>query len=261
MKKFIKIIGVIIAFVAILISAVFIMTSGLTDITSAFFREVKSRNFDKASAYLSEDFKAETSQEELVKFLESNSFLEYKEATWNSRSISDGKGELEGTIVTESGGVLPVKITFVKENGEWKIYSIFKQHSGLALQNAKSAIPDKKELGSLVNESMIKFGEAIKAKHFEDFYLHIAKLWQDQASAAGLKEPFKAIMDANVDILPSLKVDDIVFDKEPLVDNNGFLRVSGHYENQVLAINFDLSYVQETSVWKLAGIEVGIKSN
>ena len=259
MKKFLKILTGILVFIAVVIGIVFFLTSGMTDNATAFFNEVKAKNYDAAYDYLSEDFKASTPKEDFVSFLDRSALINFKETSWGERSFSGNQGELDGSVITDNGGVIPIKIGFIKENDEWKIYSIFKPKAGLTEDNAAGKIPPADALMKLTDESLMAFASAVNAKDFTEFHSDISNLWQKQITAHELGEIFKAFTDGNINMVPALKTHNPVFDAEPLINSDGVMVLEGHYPTQPSKLLFTLKYIYEGVGWKLIGISVNIK--
>jgi len=82
-------------------------------------------------SFTSSEFRAATPQPEFVVFLQKTNLSKFKSVSWESRSVSPGRGELEGTVSTDDGGSIPLKLAFVKENGEWRIYAFRKATAGI----------------------------------------------------------------------------------------------------------------------------------
>jgi len=258
MKKVAIILVGIVALIAIGISAVFMMTSGMTDTATAFFTDVKAKNYSKAYGYLSEDFKSNTSQNEFIKFLEKSALLNFKEASWSSRSISGGKGDLDGSVTTETGGVVPIKLGFIKEKESWKIYSIYKPRAGISQDDKTGKMPSTNELLALTDESLLKFAESVNAGDFKIFHSHISNLWQKQFPVEKFNTVFKSFIDAKINLVPALKTSNPVFDIKPSINTDGVLILEGHYPTKPSQLKFKLKYVFEGVSWKLIGTSVYI---
>lgn len=119
------------ALITSVFAIVFSLTSGMTEAADNFFKAAQQQQTEKAFSYLSIAFRADTSAQGLQRYLSDNSLLNYEAASWNSRGIENNRGKLEGTINTTKGGNIPIRIRFVKEQGQWKIYSIQTLKPGL----------------------------------------------------------------------------------------------------------------------------------
>ena len=108
--------------------------------------------------------------------MESSSLSKFKEASWQSRSFHGNRGQLVGSITTESDGVVPVTLSFVKGESGWKMYSIQKPHAGVQVESSHIQIPTEEEQVRLVAEAMHVFAESVKEKSMGKFHSHISNL-------------------------------------------------------------------------------------
>lgn len=259
MKKLLIGVSVVAVLVAVILVVVFQMTSGIVDVADNFFAAAAEQDYETAYTFLSSDFKAATSMDELERFLAQSAVGDYIKGHWNSRSVSGGQGELEGEIETGDGGSVPIKLTLVKEEGKWKILSIQKSSAGLIeSENGGATIPDQRRLTMLTDESMHDFALAVNAGDFGGFHSNISALWRSQISKEELFDIFKSFSEQEVD-LTVLEGITPVFSEEPYIDDNGVLRLVGYYPTQPSVTNFRLSYLYEHPEWKLAGINVRLE--
>ncbi len=257
MNRLVKIfIGIVVVFV-LAILVMFYATSGMTNTADAFFAAVKDKNIALARSYLSEDFKASTDEKTLQDFLTRKTLIKFKKASWSNRQISGGRGELTGSITTESGGTVPIKLELIKENGNWLIYSIYKPEAGIIAEESGKA-PSEREEVALINESMETFAQSVNAKDFSEFYGYISNLWRRQISTQKLNEIFKPFMDRDINLLV-LKNFSPIFDGQPTLDDNGILTIKGRYPTKPSSVMFEFSYVYEGTGWKLIGARVNIQ--
>jgi hypothetical protein len=254
MKKLLKIILSIVAVIAVVIAlavaAIFYFTSGTVDTADAFFNSVKQGDIAKARSFLSEEFKDGTDENALKVFLTDNAIFDFKEASWPDRSI-DGfyRGGLGGSVTTENGDTVPIKLTFVKENGTWKINSI--------QRDAANSLPSKADQVALTKQSMRDFAAGINGKNMESFRQTISKFWQEQVTTEELNKAFATFMEQNID-LTVLEPLEPVFDGEPRIDEDGFLVITGNYPTEPSQVAFVLKYLYEGTAWKLVGFNIDI---
>ncbi len=259
MKKIFIGLGILAVIVIIGIFVVFRLTSGIVDVADQFFKAVQAQEFSEAYTYVAEDFRAATSLDQLKTFLGQSALINYQNASWNSREITTSQGKLEGTIKTTDGGSVPVRMTFVKEQGKWKILYIEKTEAGLmAEEETTKTIPPLDEINLMTANAMHELALAINARDFSSFYAKLSKLWQSQTTADDLYKAFKSFSDQNVD-LTVLEGMDPVFDQPPKIDDNGMLILEGYYPTQPSVTYFDLKYLYEHPGWKLAGVHVQLK--
>jgi len=112
----------------VFIVAVFMLaswaTSGLSDVVDHHFAAVKSGDTVGAYGDLSVAARQQTSMDDFNTMLKGMPALTQVMATsWDSREINNGQGALKGTLELQGGGKLPIEVTLVKENDQWKILS------------------------------------------------------------------------------------------------------------------------------------------
>jgi len=259
MKTLVKILLGVVLFFVLVITAVFYFTSGLVDTADAFFTAVKQKDIVKARSYLAEDFKASTDEKALTEFLTKGAILDFKEASWSNRHISGGRGELDGSITTESGGAIPIKMVLVKEKDAWKIYAIQKPTAGLQSSNTAPTIPGPTDQVALVKQSMHDFLVSIEKKDMTHFRSTVSALWQKQHTTEKLNQAFKPIMDANANwtVLENFAP---ILSSEPTLDADGVLSIKGHYPTKPSKVYFEQTYIYEGLAWKLIGFNIEAKS-
>ncbi len=232
MKKVLKVLGVLAIIGALAAVAGLYFTSGLGKSADEFFSKVKAKDYAGAYQLTSKEFQASTSQDQLIKFLNKSELANYVKGSWSSRKVSGSQGELEGSIETTGGGVVPIKITFVKEQDAWKILAINKAASGLVSEPPKTTgtlpvseppratgIPPEKEMKQMVNATMLDFALAVNSRDFSNFYKNISQLWQSQITTEKLQELFKPFSDQNID-LTILRGMEPEFDEKPALTND-----------------------------------------
>jgi hypothetical protein len=254
MNKWVKIgIGIVVILIVGL-SSVFFLTSGMEKTADAFFNAVKQRDLDKARTYLSEDFKASTDENALREFLSKGAILNFKSASWSNRQISGNRGQLDGSITTESGGVMPLKLMFVKENGEWKIYALQKPTAGLQSGETSAMVPAKSEQTALVKQSMHDFLVSVKQKNMSHFNSSISQMWQKQVTTEQMNAAFGSIINSGAD-WSAVDTLDPALTPDAKIDDEGVLSVTGQYATNP-ALKFEMKYVYEGVAWKLIGFSL-----
>jgi len=258
MKKLLKIvIGIVVVFVAAVI-AVFYMASGMTDTADKFFAAIRQQDIATARSYLSEDFKASTDEAALRDFLTRGALLKFKDTSWSNRQISGGRGELNGEVITETGGVVPLKMMFVKENGDWKIYGIQKPTAGLQPEDSSPTIPSKADQVALVKRSMVDFGQSVNAKDMKHFRGTVSQMWQQQFTPEKFEQSFGMMYDKGVDLT---MLENLEPEIEPVsaLGENGELVLKGQFPTQPSQVHFEQKFIYEGLGWKLFGFHINIK--
>jgi hypothetical protein len=258
MKKWLKIVLGLVVVIVLIVAAVFYFTSGIKETADGFFKAVKKMDLTKARSYLSEDFKASTDEWALKDFLSRSALLNYKESQWSYRQIKGGRGELEGSITTETGGVVPLKMMFVKEKGEWKIYAITKPTAGLQSETSAPTVPAKNAQVVLVKQSMHDFIVSIGKKNMEHFRSTVSQMWQKQHTTEQLNQAFKAVIDSGAN-WAALDNFEPVLVGEATIDKDGVLALTGYYPTRPVHVNFKQKYIYEGLSWKLLGFNIEAK--
>jgi hypothetical protein len=258
MKTLLKVVIGIAVAIALGIAAVFYFSAGMVDTASAFFEAVKKHDLTAARSYLSEDFKASTDEAALEEFLAKSALTQFREASWSNRQFSGGRGELDGVVTTDSGGSVPLKVTFVKENGSWKIYAIRKPAAGLQTETASPGVPGKPAQVALIRQSIRDFAASVDARNMEHFHGTLSHLWQKQTTAAELDKIFGNTYDAGLNFAV---FDGVEPELEPVaaLDDNGVLVLKGHFPTKPQQFHFQQKYIYEGTDWKLVGFSYEIR--
>ncbi|MFH0952705.1 MAG: hypothetical protein V1873_00065 [Verrucomicrobiota bacterium] len=258
MRKVLTVLLVLLVLAVIVIGLVFFFTSGMVGAADGFFRAVAQKDIAKTRPFLAEGFLADTSIQELDVFLKQTALADYHKAHWGDRSISaKGVGELEGSVETRTGGMVPIKIYFVKEKGEWKILNIQKTKAGIDSAKGAEETPPDDQLKKMVGDSIHSLGTAINGQDFGEFYGKVARLWQAQTTKEDLLKAFQAFVDQKIDLAVLERLEP-VFSEVPKIDDEGMLLVQGYYPSQPV-VYFKTTYVYEHPQWLLGGINVQVK--
>ncbi len=259
MSLWIKIVIGIIVFVALIVVLVFYLTAGMTRSAEGFFQAVGQKDMAKAHSFLSEGFRANVDEHSLEGFLAANSIAGFKEAHWSSRKVENGRGVLSGSIITDTGGVVPISLELVKENGGWKIYAIRKPQAGLRTDEPQAAvqIPPGAEIFQLVATSMRDFAVSVQQEDMSYFRGTLAQRWQNQVSVEELNRIFAPFngQGANLLKLAGARPQPTT---SPVLTASNALVVEGYYPAGAKHVTFKHTYDQENGAWKLIGFQIEI---
>jgi len=145
------------------------LTSGMIEVAGQFLEAVKAKDVAQARTWLSSEAQAATDENALRQFLVNLEVLGFGTANWPVRQILGQRGELKGTI-TNAFGEVPMVLTFVKEDGQWRILHLSrpatapKGHEMQALRsradsgdaNAQSELAEKYLAGHGVEKSAVE---------------------------------------------------------------------------------------------------------
>jgi len=256
MKKFGKVVLIVLAVIAAIIVIAFSATSGLPKAADAFFTLIGQGQVEAAYRSTAQEFQAATSPEQFTGFLSASALDQYARGRWTSRSIENKQGKLEGTVTTRTGGEIPLTLEFVKENGEWKLLTLRKSEAGITGPAAPAAptTPAATELQRMTGEAMGLLADAINRRDFNLFHRSVAPIWQKQTTPDELKSAFSAFIERRIDLTPLVSRTP-VFTREPSVDGDGVLAVEGRYDVDP-PVKFTVKFFHEQSRWQLMGINV-----
>lgn len=259
-KKILLVLGLFVAFIVGVIVLAFTLTTGLVRVADTFFADVANGDLEQARTHLSEEFRAGTSLEDLKLFLDKTSLGGYREATWNHRSIENSLGELQGDVVTQDGGVVPLVVKFVKENGDWKIYSLDKPSAGVSQAAPEEAsLPSREEAAELVQQTTRDFAAAINANDFSSLHAQTAHEFQEQISLEKMAEIFGEFVEQKIDLSPLENLEPL-FTTDPAVTAGGEMLLEGYYPSTPSRAYFTYRYIWRDKKWQLLGLNVNLKN-
>lgn len=258
MKTLLKVVIGIVAVFVLAVGVIFFISRDMVKTGDKFFLALKENNISQAYSYLSEDFRSGTNDNEFRDFIARNSISSFKESSWSKRSISGGRGVLNGSISTNSGGVIPLKLSFVKGEKGWEIYSIEKPSSGFQEETATHSIPSGPQQIEMIRMASKEFAIAVKNKSMADFYKIFSSMFKQQFTVEKMDEIYKPFYGLGIDLLV-LEEYAPVFDKKPTIDEDGVLTISGYFPTQPNKFFFDQTYIYEGLGWKLIGYSVKFK--
>ncbi|NNC99442.1 MAG: hypothetical protein HKN85_04595 [Gammaproteobacteria bacterium] len=258
MKKLVKVLLWLAGIIVLGLAAIFYFTAPLTKSADEFFQAVKDNDMDKAYNYLSADFQAASSKTDLLEFLSANSITQFKEANWDARSISGGRGKLTGSIQTNTGGVVPIALEFVKADDGWKIYAIKKPLAGIQPESSSGQLPEENEQIKLVNDAMLVFVDCVSTQDMSGFHHHISNLWKQQYSVTDLEDAFRQFYEIGAD-LKILQNYSPIFDQQPAINAEGVLTISGYYPTEPSQVHFTQKFIVEGLNWKLVSFSVDVR--
>jgi hypothetical protein len=271
MKTLLKVLLGLAVFGAIVVALVFWMTSGLPRAADKFFTHIAANEYDAALAMTTPDFRASTDKAALEAFARSNGLDGYKSASWSSRSMDNSVGELEGTL-TVAGGSIPIKVTLVKDDGEWHIQNVRKADAGMDVDSgsapsapatevdttAPAAAPSAEEQQQLVAGTLSAFAESVNADDFSMLHGTGSTRFREQVSVDKLHETFAGFVEQKIDlsVLDTLTPG---IDASSGIQPDGNLHLTGSYDTKPSGVHFDLLYELEDGQWSLININVKVE--
>ncbi len=97
-------------------------TSEPVKVTREHLGALNREDFPAAYAHLSTSLQAELSLEQFTSLVRQNpQVFKTSDSTFSNRKIENDVCTLRGTVTSTEGGKTPVRVTLVKEGGQWRI--------------------------------------------------------------------------------------------------------------------------------------------
>ncbi|MFZ0942932.1 MAG: hypothetical protein WB930_18375 [Syntrophobacteraceae bacterium] len=152
---------------------------------------------------------------------------------------------------------MPLKLSFVKGESGWKIYSIEKPQAGIQDQKAGQVSSESDQV-KLVAETMNQFAICVNEKNMEKFYAYSSSRMQKEYTPKKLDEAVAPFFNIGADLTVLENVSPI-FDEKPSMNEENVLLINGYYPSKPNQVFFRQEYVYEGLGWKLLGLKVQIK--
>jgi len=251
MKKFFKIILFFIGGIALLIAAVFFMTAGMADVADDFFKSAKAKDQTKMQIHLHQHIVNDLP--EIIQYLNDNGMDQVTDSSWSSRAFVNSSGNISGELTTANNETIKTRMTFLKVDGDWKIYSIQKQDSSSKGAQAPTISVQK----AIVHDAMKSFMAAGSEKSMKSFHAIISNYWKSQITVEQLDKAFGSIYQAKMDLR---FLDNVTPEIENYsINKDGILELSGFFPANNVTIYFSQEYIYEGTQWKLFGFNYSSK--
>jgi hypothetical protein len=267
LKKIVIGLGIVAALIAGLLIFVFGKTAGMPDEADLFFEKLKKGDFSAAHSMTAVAFQKATTVDQLAQFSEMFTLDKLSNTSYSARGFENEMGYLEGDLKYTDGSLQPMRIEFVKEDGDWKVLHVTPK-SGAGVTSASSAAtpaepiqhqiaPGEDEAKALVNESIIMLADAIIKRDFADFYSYSSNMWQAQTTKEALLTAFKEFIDKKIDLIHTQNTKLII--QPPQVDLQNALNIDAEWDTKPVRTVGNFRYVKEGGKWKLIGVAVNLK--
>jgi hypothetical protein len=110
----------------------------------------------------------------------------------------------------------------------------------------------------LVKSMMVTLSDAVAADNFTVLHAKISKPFRDQFPPDKLRDVFKDLIDKHA-VFDAVVARPIVPDADAKIDDNGVLRLKGHFETTPKQVKYQLGFIPSDGLWKLSGITIDIE--
>ena len=110
----------------------------------------------------------------------------------------------------------------------------------------------------LVKSMLVTLNDAVAADNFTVLHAKISKPFRDQFPPEKLRAIFKDLIDkhATFDVVVAKPV---VTDADARIDENGVLRLKGHFETTPKQVKYALGFIPSDGLWKLSAVSIDIE--
>ncbi len=265
MKKFLKVLGIIVWAIVLIIILAFVFTSGIAKTANTMFHDLKMWNIEQVYQSTAGQFQAATTLDQFKSFVNDARLNTNESVFRSSREVVNNRGFLNGTLKLVDGSKLPIEVDLIKEDGKWKVLSIYMpqwwlidkeqtsyENQWLVLQQEPviAEIPSDREIMMLVQTSIMLFAEGIKREDLTIFYNNISQFRQEQTSPGELTQVFYPFIENKIDFSSLFWVEP-QYSALPEIDNNGILFIKWWMPFEETAVIFEQKYYNENGEWKL----------
>jgi hypothetical protein len=232
---------------------------GVGGAADPLLQALERRDFVAAAAQRTRRFQEAVPQQDFERFLSESRVGLFASGRWSGWQIENGVGTVEGEVTTATGEKIPLRLSMLKEDGQWRIDAIQPLRAGAGLDEAARVQPTPIEAVTLVRDITMQFAHGVATRDFTKMHIATAPEFKETASVSDLSSQFQGFVDTGVDLRvledvpPNLSA-------EPAVDDAGVLRIVGYYSVDGLKLDFDYKFVYRFTGWRLIGLQMGLDS-
>ncbi len=129
----------------------------------------------------------------------------------------------------------------------------------IAPARAANSVPSPTLQEILIKTSLLTFNDANLTGNYSVMHAKLAKLFRDKITPDRLKVAFKGFSSKKIDIaliaaMPPVETG------EPSIDEHGALVLRGYFNTKPSRVTYELYFLPSEGEWKLAQIDVKVKS-
>ena len=102
------------------------------------------------------------------------------------------------------------------------------------------------------------FNDAVAADNFTVFHGKISKPFREQFPSEKLRAIFKDLIEKHA-VFDAVVASPIVSDEEAKIDEQGVLRLKGHFDTSPKKVKYQLGFIPSDGLWKLSGVTIDIE--
>jgi hypothetical protein len=130
--------------------------------------------------------------------------------------------------------------------------------SGPSIRVLAQGMPSPFVQEILVKSILVTLSDAVASDNFTVLHAKISKPFHDQFPPEKLKAIFKDLVDKHA-VFDAVVAQPIISDADARIDENGVLRLKGHFETTPKQVKYQLGFIPSDGLWKLSGVTIDIE--
>jgi hypothetical protein len=110
----------------------------------------------------------------------------------------------------------------------------------------------------LVKSILVTLNDAVAADNFTVLHTKISKPFREQFPPEKLRVIFKDLVEKHA-VFDAVVASPIVADQEAKIDEQGVLRLKGHFDTSPKKVKYQLGFIPSDGQWKLSGVTIDIE--
>jgi len=119
-------------------------------------------------------------------------------------------------------------------------------------------VPDAAAQEVLVKSTLLTLNDANVTGDYAVLHARLSKPFREQFDAAKLQDVFRSFAAKGVDI-KIIVAKPLVEDADAAIDDNGVLRLRGHFETAPKQVKYQLGFIPSEGEWKPVAIKVDVE--
>ena len=110
----------------------------------------------------------------------------------------------------------------------------------------------------LVKSILVTLNDAVVSDNFSILHAKISKPFRDQFPPDKLRAVFKDLVEKHA-VFDAVVASPVVSDEEAKIDEQGVLRLNGHFDTAPKKVKYQLGFIPSDGAWKLSGVTIDIE--
>lgn len=121
-------------------------------------------------------------------------------------------------------------------------------------------VPNLDKIRMLISSELVSLSDSFISADFTNHLNKASLAYQSQFTNEKLLEVYSGFVERKID-LRDFMIGEAVLTEEPVIDDQGVLRIAGRYPTDPVSLKFNLSFVYSHPEWKSLGGDIDINRN